>query len=291
MFTGVDWLLGGMHVGRRIMVAKSINTPNMKRPSFQFYPADWRQNGNLRRCSDAARGVWVDILCVLHDSDEYGIIRWPLEDLARAAGVKLKYVEELVEKDVLKGADADFEGFIYIPRHAGQDGEPVTLIAKSQKNVWFSSRFVRDEWIRKRRGGDTRFKPADDSPQPSPKSPPNRAVGGSVGDGSSSSFSSSFKKPPTPLRGQHLGEDDFENFWAQYPNKKGKANARKEFLKLPREILPTILAGLEAYKKTDQWTKDDGKFIPFGSTFIHQKRWEDEVETMTKTSGRYKLIP
>jgi hypothetical protein len=29
----------------------------MKRPAFQFYPSDWRNNANLRRCSPAARGV------------------------------------------------------------------------------------------------------------------------------------------------------------------------------------------------------------------------------------------
>lgn len=45
----------------------------MTRPSFQFYPGDWRKNANLNRCSHAARGVWVDVLCVLHDSDEWAI--------------------------------------------------------------------------------------------------------------------------------------------------------------------------------------------------------------------------
>ena len=51
----------------------------MKRPSFQFYVADWRLDQKLRRCSPAARGVWIDILCLLHDSDEqYGVLRWPL---------------------------------------------------------------------------------------------------------------------------------------------------------------------------------------------------------------------
>jgi hypothetical protein len=51
----------------------------MNRPSLQFYPADWMANRNLRRCSLAARGAWMDVLCVLHDSeDEYGLVRRPL---------------------------------------------------------------------------------------------------------------------------------------------------------------------------------------------------------------------
>src|SRR5262245_13474156 len=97
----------------------------MKRPSFQFYPADWRNNAKLRRCSEAARGAWMDVLCLLHDSDEYGMCRWPLADLARAAGVQAKLLRELIDKGVLKGADGDHGAYIYTPRHAGQDGEPV----------------------------------------------------------------------------------------------------------------------------------------------------------------------
>ncbi len=61
----------------------------MKRPAFQFYTKDWRTNPKLRMCSEAARGAWIDILCVLHDSDEYGVFRRPLADLRAMAGVKL----------------------------------------------------------------------------------------------------------------------------------------------------------------------------------------------------------
>src|SRR5579864_8434168 len=100
----------------------------MNRPSFQFYPADWRNNAKLRRCSEAARGAWMDILCLLHDSDEYGVMRWPLADIARAAGVPLKLCRELALKEVLKGSDKKTEPFVYAPRHAGKDGESVVLI-------------------------------------------------------------------------------------------------------------------------------------------------------------------
>ena len=96
-----------------------------ERPSFQFYPADWRGNANLRRCSEAARGAWMDILSVLHDSDEYGVVRWPLAELAQAAGVSLKSAKELAAKRVLKGDDQGAEPYIFTPRHAGKDGEAV----------------------------------------------------------------------------------------------------------------------------------------------------------------------
>ena len=78
----------------------------MKRPSFQFYPGDWLSDLKLRRCSPAARGVWIDVLCALHDSDDgYGMVRWTLKELARTVGASMVHLRELVDKGVLRGSD------------------------------------------------------------------------------------------------------------------------------------------------------------------------------------------
>jgi hypothetical protein len=171
----------------------------VKRPAFQFYPADWRNNAKLRRCSPAARGVWIDVLCVLHDSDEYGVCRWPLIDLANAAGAPVKLVRELVEKEVLKGDDKLALPYIHTPRHAGKDGEPVTLVPHLGGGpCWYSTRLVRDEWVRGRRGGSTRF---DSENQPPNRAPIDHPPAGSVSSQetallSSSSSSKKKEKPP-----------------------------------------------------------------------------------------------
>ena len=185
----------------------------MKRPSFQFYPGDWKKNAKLRRCSEAARGAWVDILCLLHDTDEYGICRWPLADLARAAGVPIKLAKELVTKDVLKGSDKSVSDYVFTPRHAGKDGEPTVLIAAQNGPVWYCSRFVRDEYIRQNRGKGSRFGDGPDDnvgdgngkPKPSPKG----GIGDSKGDGPSSSSSTSLKpkSPKPPVGGKALSEE------------------------------------------------------------------------------------
>lgn len=156
-------------------------------PSFQFYPADWFGNAKLRRCSDAARGAWIDVLCILHDADEYGIVRWPLGDLARAAGVRPRLLKELLEKGVLKGTDGAFDGYEFRPRHSGKDGEPVQLIDKCTGPVWFCSRFVRDEYIRKKRGQSTQFTSENQPPKAKPKG----GIGTREGDGPSSASSTS----------------------------------------------------------------------------------------------------
>jgi len=44
----------------------------MKRPAFMFYPGDWLRNIRLRTCSIAARGLWMDMLCLMHQGEPYG---------------------------------------------------------------------------------------------------------------------------------------------------------------------------------------------------------------------------
>ena len=43
-----------------------------KIPSFQFYPADWLNNIPLQSCSLAARGLLINMMCVMHQSEKYG---------------------------------------------------------------------------------------------------------------------------------------------------------------------------------------------------------------------------
>lgn len=44
----------------------------MKRPAFMFYPSDWRSDTELRVCSIAARGLWIDMLALMHAGEPYG---------------------------------------------------------------------------------------------------------------------------------------------------------------------------------------------------------------------------
>ncbi len=128
----------------------------MKRPSFQFYPEDWLANANLRRCTHEEKGIWIDVMCLLHDQAEYGVVRWPLKELAGAVGTTVRKLRNLIEKGVLKGCESgeSVDPFIYVPRSGRKDGPPVTLIEAQCGPLWFSSRMVTDEYKRLVRGGD-----------------------------------------------------------------------------------------------------------------------------------------
>lgn len=77
-----------------------------------------------------------------------------------------------------------------------------------------------------------------------------------------------------------LSGEDFEVFWKAYPRKESKAQARKSFAKVTVP-LETLLQALETQKQSDQWRRDGGQYIPYASTWLSQRRWEDEVPTQT----------
>lgn len=156
-----------------------------KAPAFQFYPGDWLRNSNLRRCSHAARGAWMDVLCLMHDADQYGVLRWPLADISQASGVPVELLNELAAKGVLKGGDNGCQEFVYRPRHAGKEGDPVTLVERTTHPCWYSSRFVTDEHVRMNRGRQTQFT-TDNQPTGKPKG----GLGERQGDGASTALAS-----------------------------------------------------------------------------------------------------
>lgn len=71
----------------------------------------------------------------------------------------------------------------------------------------------------------------------------------------------------------------FDLFWTEYPNKKAKPAAAKAWAKLkPDEgLTKQIMDGLAKWKRSDQWTRDDGRFIPYPATWLNGRRWEDDV--------------
>lgn len=83
---------------------------------------------------------------------------------------------------------------------------------------------------------------------------------------------SGFPIPQTPA-----GSDLFDEFWKAYPNKTGKDAARTAFAKRKpgKQLLADMLQALEAQKKSEQWRKQGGQFIPLPTTWLNQGRWQD----------------
>jgi hypothetical protein len=39
---------------------------------MKFYTTDWRADPALRMCSMAARGLWIEMICLMHEAEPYG---------------------------------------------------------------------------------------------------------------------------------------------------------------------------------------------------------------------------
>ena len=80
----------------------------------------------------------------------------------------------------------------------------------------------------------------------------------------------------------------FQSFWEAYPKKKAKGDALKAFNKLNPDdgLMEKMLSALEWQKKSFDWTKDGGQYIPLPASWIRGMRWEDEPEAAVKKEGR-----
>ena len=54
-----------------------------KQPAFLFYTGDWKKDPNLSKCSAATRGIWIDLLCAMHENGRTGIITGTVVELAQ----------------------------------------------------------------------------------------------------------------------------------------------------------------------------------------------------------------
>jgi hypothetical protein len=48
-----------------------------------FYTGDWMKDPNLSKCSAATRGIWMDLLCAMHENGRTGIITGTITELAQ----------------------------------------------------------------------------------------------------------------------------------------------------------------------------------------------------------------
>jgi phage replication O-like protein O len=72
----------------------------------------------------------------------------------------------------------------------------------------------------------------------------------------------------------------FDAFWTVYPKKKNRGDAEKAWskIKFGDGLLNKILTTIEKAKKSSDWKKDNGQFIPYPASWLNAKGWEDEFK-------------
>lgn len=88
----------------------------------------------------------------------------------------------------------------------------------------------------------------------------------------------------TSINIKEIYKEKFEFFWKEYPRKEKKFETEKWFIKNKPtdELFSRIIIQLKKFKESPDWKKDKGKYIPYPTTWLNQKRWEDEPKLSTE---------
>lgn len=73
-----------------------------KLPAFQFYPGDWRKDPGLQSLDLTHRGAWIEMLCMMHESQERGVLTlngkpMPVPAIARQLGITADECEAIID--------------------------------------------------------------------------------------------------------------------------------------------------------------------------------------------------
>ena len=80
---------------------------------------------------------------------------------------------------------------------------------------------------------------------------------------------------------ENFNKSLFDKFWNAYPKKKSKGVVEKWFTKnKPSEdLVNEMIDKINLLKTTEQWKKNNGQYIPYPSTWLNAKGWEDEISS------------
>jgi hypothetical protein len=157
--------------------------PATRLPAFQFYPGDWLKDPALRSLPPEARGIWIDMLCIMSESPRRGV-------LCHVSGTPIN------EDELSRMIGVDKVNLLSNLRAM----ERVSLFSREGSGAIFCRRMLRDEDVRQRRaaggflGGNPQLVRTKDNQKVGKKDnlPPNLnpTPSSSSPSSSSSSFSS-----------------------------------------------------------------------------------------------------
>lgn len=226
-------------------------------PWMKFYPSDWRADTALRMCSLAARGLWIELICIMHEANPRGsllVAGKPITEkqLAGLCGTSVRETTVLLN-----------------------ELESAGVFSRDQNGQIFSRRMKRDDARAERdkangkAGGNPLLKagvnPSDKAQKLEARTqvPESKIQKSLTGRARASALA-----PPWT-------ESDRERFWIEFPNKIGKAAAMKALDRASSKVAPEVLfRALRCYAN-----KSDDRPFCNPATWINEERWLDQPAT------------
>ncbi len=234
----------------------------MADPWFKFYPTDWRSDPALRMCSLAARGLWVEMLCVMHEAHPYGHLLVNGHSPTDA------------QIGVLVGAPPS-----QITAMLGEL-DMAGVFSRTRSGVIYSRKMTR--MIKKaatarnngRKGGNPKLR--KETEKSTLDNPPHKAQ----------------DKPQKPearsqIRNKDHPLDDptFPEFWEIWPlRKQGKKKAEQAFRRLSQQNKRAAIDGVVGWGR--QWrASNPGANDIHPSSYLNGERWKDEFSGGSEDSN------
>lgn len=251
-------------------------------PYIKWYARDWRGDGALRMCSFAARGLWADILSIIHDEGApYGQLRIngavPRSDqLARMTGGSAREIDRLFAELETAGVFSRTDDGVIYSRRMVRDKAKYDADRDNGKGGGNPNLRNQDKASDKR-GVNPQDKAQSQSPEPLPKknnksesreSAPQAAAPPSVPE-------TTIAKPPKPARGTRWSSEmGVSEDWLVDAEMSRTEHA-----------LPAIDLRLEAAKFKNYWASKSGGSATKVDWKLTWMNWALKAEEPRKTNG------
>lgn len=251
-------------------------------PYIHFYVNDFFADEKLRECSAESIGVYIMLMCILHKQEEYGTLLLK-QKFKQNASTCLNFASQLAKQ--LPFDDA------VIARSLQELTDSGVIQIEGDKLI--QRRMVKDAALSQKRaaagkkGGQKR---AEKNTSFALANAQANAKANCDYDYDNNIYINNNIKSinnATKSKKEHIAEL-FDKFWTEYPRKVAKVKAKKtwESLKPTDGVFEDIMRALHRQKQSEQWRKDGGQYIPHPTTWLNQRRWEDEMEDLTHGADR-----
>ncbi len=227
-----------------------------KDPAFLFYPADFMVGTRL--FSFTQKGKYIELLCLQHQQGHLSA-----DDIDDLCGGR--------DPKIFAKFTKDDTGLYYNKRLEEEMNKRASYISgQSEKGT---------------KGAHSRWHSHSTAiAQPMPEQWPgeneniNRNINISISSNRGTNIGECSKSPQMTKKCTS-NEVLFDRFWEAYPKKKAKDEARRRWdkLKVTDALAQTMLDAIAEQKKSADWTREAGRFIPYPATWLNQGRWLDEL--------------
>lgn len=264
-----------------------------KRPYFPFYVGDWFKDPGVRALSLEAKGLWIDMLCLMHESDRRGYLQLggkaiTQDQLARMTGCSSDRIPVLLQELKTSGVcSCTDDSVIYSRRMVADDAKTRACSDAGRKGG--GNPHLRATFIGHPKG----------DPKGTPKGIPKHPFEYEYEDGSVSSpeggVGGTAPAPPGQMRPEFnplyegpfaIGHwrDGAEQCWKAYPKKVGEQRAKVAFAGALQGLSEggcddpiaylrgRIVAYAEACKRANRLVLDP-------LNFVERRAWEDDYAT------------